>query len=561
MKNRFLAWVLMLAALLSFLPLGAPTVYATPNTHPNTHVNSGDQRADILAVALTQVGYYEGPNNDTKYGVWYGYNNLGWCGIFVAWCANQAGIPTSVIARTGVPNPSAFGLAQQPSGYRPQPGDLFFSKSYSHVGLVYKVDGDYFYSLEGNTWEQGPEGVYKRRHRISDLVYASPNYQGGAEHSYTSAFESEHPHKEYRLCSHCSDRYYTGKTQTREDCTQCKQENCTHSYGNWQNKDSGNHERSCTKCKKTEKAKHNWNSGTVTTAATCGKNGVKTLECTQCGTTKTTVIQSSGKHTYGPWQATETNHGRRCTQCGHADSQTHKAASSWSSDGISHWRECTICSQKLQLADHSFGKTCASACEICQYKNPEGHRLKPDLSWNDTEHWRECEACEVQMELGPHFFSAPCDEVCNGCGFTRPTEHSFGESLQQDERKHWYECSVCGIRKDEALHDAPEAARSGAAVFCTQCHRGLTTESEHIHGYDSVTFSDSEHWGTCSCGLVMEPQNHAWSVKTGACAVCEAPCKVQSTDYTDLLPWAVSVGAILLVGVSLIVILSKRKRK
>ena len=72
--------------------------------YENTHVNTGNQATDLVEVARTQVGYHEGTNNYTKYNVWfgslndYGYN-YAWCQTFVAWCANQAGIPTSMIPR------------------------------------------------------------------------------------------------------------------------------------------------------------------------------------------------------------------------------------------------------------------------------------------------------------------------------------------------------------------------------------------------------------------------------------------------------------------------------
>ena len=67
--------------------------------YENTYSNTGNMRNDIIGVALTQVGYTEGSNNYTKYGVWYGLPNSPWCGMFVSWCANQAGIPTSVLSR------------------------------------------------------------------------------------------------------------------------------------------------------------------------------------------------------------------------------------------------------------------------------------------------------------------------------------------------------------------------------------------------------------------------------------------------------------------------------
>lgn len=41
-----------------------------------------------------------------------------------------------------------------------------------------------------------------------------------------------------------------------------------------------------------------FDAGVVTTAATCGKEGVKTFTCTQCGKTKTETIPATGKHNY-----------------------------------------------------------------------------------------------------------------------------------------------------------------------------------------------------------------------------------------------------------------------
>ena len=53
----------------------------------------------VVKVALSQVGYKEGKNNDTMYGKWYGLNNQPWCAMFVSWCFNQAGV-TSLIAQS-----------------------------------------------------------------------------------------------------------------------------------------------------------------------------------------------------------------------------------------------------------------------------------------------------------------------------------------------------------------------------------------------------------------------------------------------------------------------------
>ena len=49
---------------------------------------------------------------------------------------------------------------------------------------------------------------------------------------------------------------------------------------------------------------HTWNSGNVTTAATCAKAGVRTYTCTVCGQTKTESISATGNHTWNTGKIT-----------------------------------------------------------------------------------------------------------------------------------------------------------------------------------------------------------------------------------------------------------------
>ena len=111
------------------------------------------------------------------------------------------------------------------SSYTPQKGDLFFTKSWSHVGLVYYVDGNYFYTIEGNSNNSGSsngDGVYSLRRKISDFYFGVPNYSGGTHtHNYNAeGYEQLHPHKVYRKCS-CGDWYYTGDTKKLSTCLTC----------------------------------------------------------------------------------------------------------------------------------------------------------------------------------------------------------------------------------------------------------------------------------------------------------------------------------------------------
>lgn len=86
-KNA-VAWILCMAMLLCWIPRFEIPVFAA-SSYPNTHVNTGNQAADIVAVAVTQAGYCEGSlsgnpsyastNNYQKFGQWYDNNvdNIG----------------------------------------------------------------------------------------------------------------------------------------------------------------------------------------------------------------------------------------------------------------------------------------------------------------------------------------------------------------------------------------------------------------------------------------------------------------------------------------------------
>jgi len=170
MKKRIVSFLLVLCITVSLCSAMGITAFAYSTGHPNTHTNTGDQRADIVAIAETQVGYAEDPG--TKYGAWWGdqmgssFVNKAWCAMFVLWCADQAGcdaawsgmsaLCSSLLTRyqNGKNGCTAHAFG---SGYMPRPGDIIFVGGYSagtyytnHVGLVTAVDSTTIYTIEGN---------------------------------------------------------------------------------------------------------------------------------------------------------------------------------------------------------------------------------------------------------------------------------------------------------------------------------------------------------------------------------------------------------------------------
>ena len=545
--RRILSMILICVLVVTMLPLQVAADANTPYTHPNTYSNTGNQRADIIGVALTQVGYLEGAGNNTKYGEALGINYLGWCGAFVSWCAIEAGIPNSVLVKTGRAEPGSFGLSVKPTGYIPQSGDLFFSKTYSHVGLVYYLDGDYFVSIEGNTYTSGDEGVYIRRHKISDVVFASPNYQGSGNHNYVSGSEDAHPHKVFYRCSDCGSQYYTGATTTRNDCNECKQATCSHSYGSWTTAGTSNHSHTCSKCGKVEEKAHNWNSGVITTPATCKQDGVKTQICNTCGAEKRTTIASGTSHAYSAWTKRDDNyHIRACSECDTTESKTHTwntgtitTAATCLETGIRTQR-CTGCgAERTQTVPvsttHSYtpwevkddGKH-THTCTVCGKEETKAHNMAMGWQTSQTSHWYACTDCHHQFKLEKHVFGESCDSPCTICGYASESGHHFTDQWSTDDNSHWFACESCDIQGSLENHVFDAACDDS----CNTC--GFTQQTQHAFG-DTYVTDGMNHWDECAnCGKQDQLSSHISSEAAyeGAATYCTV-CQLQLTEERD----------------------------
>lgn len=118
--------------------------------------------AKLIEVATAELGTIEGPkDNETKYGAYTKANFQPWCGSFVNWCANEAGvkIPNTVYTPSGA---AAFKKKDKwidGDLADPEPGDIAYFDfpsdgvdRISHVGIVIKDNGDgTVWCIEGNT--------------------------------------------------------------------------------------------------------------------------------------------------------------------------------------------------------------------------------------------------------------------------------------------------------------------------------------------------------------------------------------------------------------------------
>jgi hypothetical protein len=164
---------------------------------------------NVLSIAKAEEGYREGYssghwNNDQKYSdsvpglEWSDWQ--AWCATFVSWVAMQAGVanlyPRTASCFTGV---EWFKQRGRFSEYPAVGAQVFFGPGGgTHTGLVYAYDGDYIYTVEGNTNDNGSaegNGVYlKRRARRDDYVYGYgyPHFPEGIQ-SADPAWAAQNP--------------------------------------------------------------------------------------------------------------------------------------------------------------------------------------------------------------------------------------------------------------------------------------------------------------------------------------------------------------------------------
>ena len=158
----------------------------------------------LLEVAKSQIGYIEGPkDNETKYGKWSGANFQPWCGSYVNWCADQAGvkIPRTVYTPAGAEAFKKKGQWIDAQLADPEPGDIAYFNfpgvtGICHVGIV-AVDNEdgTVICYEGNTTGDGRRGsqrnggeaakklrAYKKNNKgvmVSIVGFGRPKYKSG----------------------------------------------------------------------------------------------------------------------------------------------------------------------------------------------------------------------------------------------------------------------------------------------------------------------------------------------------------------------------------------------
>ena len=187
---------------------------------------TGDQRYDIMSIALSQLGYHSGDGEDEMHGEnvlgtksfaefnriygkvdneqgngeSYGYY---WCCCFVSWCMRQAGVSKSIVPTKCASRKIISALEEDgnyrdsSSGYIPKCSDMIFfgdadSIYATHIGFVVTVKDRTVYTIEGN----GNNHVVARSYDLSDpyiLGFSCIDYEqiDGMKYDFAYAVNEE----------------------------------------------------------------------------------------------------------------------------------------------------------------------------------------------------------------------------------------------------------------------------------------------------------------------------------------------------------------------------------
>lgn len=145
----------------------------------------------LIEIAKDEVGYSETPpnSNQTKYGKWFGFDSVPWCGMFVSWVFNQALLPLGNIGFlkgfAGCQTAVAHFRKKQQVTTTPTPGCIVFfdwnlDGRFDHTGIFIRhIDKDHFETVEGNTsltnQSNGGQVMLRKRKYNKTVLFVNPN--------------------------------------------------------------------------------------------------------------------------------------------------------------------------------------------------------------------------------------------------------------------------------------------------------------------------------------------------------------------------------------------------
>lgn len=193
---------------------------------------------------------------------------------------------------------------------------------------------------------------------------------------------------------------------------------------------------------------HSWDSGKVTEAATCKKEGTKTYTCKNCGETKTESIPKTehqwdnGKVTKEATCKEEGSKTYTCSICGDTKTETiSKKDHTWDEGKVTKKATCTGDGLKVYTC-----KNCGETKE--ETLKATGHQ--------HTEVRNEKKATCTEDGYSGDVYCKDCGELIKKGSATEKADHTWKLTKEQNatceaDGSKTYTCEVCGETKTEAI--------------------------------------------------------------------------------------------------------------
>ena len=108
-----------------------------------------------------------------------------------------------------------------------KPGDVIRYNYNGHSAFVYGVSGDTVTFADCNYQNNcvirwgGTITKTKLKESFTSVAKAPYSLAENHKHSYTSGYDTTHPHNEYKKCKTCGYSYYTGQKKSSSNCNEC----------------------------------------------------------------------------------------------------------------------------------------------------------------------------------------------------------------------------------------------------------------------------------------------------------------------------------------------------
>ncbi len=331
-----------------------------------------------------------------------------------------------------------------------------------------------------------------------------------------------------------------------------------------------------------EKLPHTEDGGTVTTPATCTKEGTKTYKCTVCGETTRTESVEMTAHTASaavqenrvePTCTAEGSYDEvvYCKDCNVEMSRTQQTIPVADHTEVNGGEEavhtkCSVCGVTISTAHSYTDKVTAPTCTAggyttrtcdCGYtyqtaQTPAtGHT---EVNGGEETVHTKCSVCGVTISTSHSYTNTVTAPTCTAGGYTTHTcncgysytdtpvaqlAHTYTVYQSKNATQHTYKCTTCSATQtsDHTWNGgtettAPTCTATGVKTFtCTAAGcGGSKTESiaktEHVYA-TAWTYNDNQHWHKCtntSCTSTSGTANHSFTYTTNNNNTHNASC-------------------------------------